>query len=252
MGSGYRDILVPSVALRGFWRPESKKPLTLPQSMPPVGEGYMPLYCAAQWIATKGATIEFDPEDEAIWRAAYDELLSALASEKVRVVGTRNGQREVVPGFQFAGCPVDYPFTDAELEVLAGEALYLRSYPYLDEEHWRKGFNDALINRREDRWTHLMVEKGDVRARWPFFVSETDNEADLRSGMPGRPAKSRHLIEDEFRRRAAAGELADSLVLEAEGLLDWLRSAHPKYPRPSARTIENYIRDEYRRVRATK
>lgn len=252
MGNGYRDPLVPSAALRGLWRAVSKKPLTLPQSIPPSGEGYMPLYCAAQWIATKGATVEFDPEDESVWRVAYDELLSAIASEKVRVVGTCNGQREVVPGFHFAGCQVDYPFGSAELDVLAGEDLYLRSYPYLDEDHWRGGFDDALINRREDRWTRLMVEKSDVRARWRFPLSETYDDADLRSGMPGRPAKSKHLIEDEFRRRAGAGKLADTLALEAELLRAWLRSAHPKYPPPTIRTIQNNLRDEYRRLKSTK
>jgi hypothetical protein len=252
MGSGFRDLLLPSTALRGIWRPVSEKPLTLTQSIPPAGEGYMPLYCAAQWIATKGATVEFDPKDGSFWRTAYDELLSAIASEKVRVVGTHNGQREVVPGFHFAGCQVDYPYSSAELDVLAGEDVYLRSYPYLDEEHWRGGFDDALINRREERWTRLMVEKGDVRARWPYPLSETHEENALRSGMPGRPAKSRHLIEDEFRRRATAGELADSLTVEADVLLEWLRSAHPHYPRPTTRTIENYIRDEYRRQKTTK
>lgn len=252
MGSGYRDILVPSAALRGLWRPVSRKPLTLPQSVPPVGEGYMPLYCAAQWIATKGAAFQFDPEEESVWRSAYDELLSAIASEKVRVVGTRNGQREVVPGFHFADCSVDYPFGSAELNVLAGEDLYLRSYPYLDEEHWRKGFDDALINRREDRWTRLMVEKGDVRTRWPFPLPETDTEASLRTGMPGRPGKSKHLIEDEFRRRATAGELADTLAQEASALVEWLRLKHPNRPRPTVLTIENYIRTEYRRRKPTK
>jgi len=252
MGTGYRDVLLLSAALRGFWRMPSDKPLTLPETIEPTGEGYSPLYCVAQWIATKGATVQFDPEDESVWRVAYEELLAAIASEKVRVVGTRNGQREAIPGFHFAGCQVDYPFGSADLEVLAGEDLYLRSYPYLDEEHWRGGFDDSLINRHEDRWIRLMVEKGDVRARWPFPVPEAHEEAILRSGMPGRPAKSRHLIEDEFKRRARSGKLAESLAMEAKALLDWLSSNYSQYPRPTTRTIENYIRTEYRQLKPTK
>jgi hypothetical protein len=252
LGSGYRDLLFPVAALRGLWRPAPEKTLSLPQSMPPIGEGFMPLYHAAQWIATIGATVEFDPEDQTIWQAAYDQLLSAIASDKVRVVGTRNGQREVIPGFHFAGCAVDYPFNNAELEVVAGEDLYLRSYPYLDEEHWRTGFDDALMNRWQERWTRLMVDKGDVRSRWPFAIDETDQPVELWSGLPGRPAKSKHLIEDEHRRRAAAGELADTLVAEAEALLDWLRTTHPEHAPPTVRTIENNIRDDYRRLKPTK
>lgn len=252
LGSGYRDPLFRSAALRSLWLPVPAKTSTLPNSVPPAGEGYMPLYCAAQWIATKGAIIEFDPEDNTVWRAAYGQLLAAIASELVRVVGTRNGQREVVPGFHFAGCEVDYPFSSAELEVLAGEDLYLRSYPYLDEEHWRGGFDDALMNHRQVRWARLMVEEGDVRSRWPFPTDEIQEIVELQSGLPGRPSKSKHLIEDEFQRRAEAAELADSLSLEAKELHTWLRATYPDYPPPTVKTIENNIRAKYRLKKFTK
>jgi hypothetical protein len=252
MGAGYKDVLLPSAALRGYWRVASEKPFTLPETVAPSGEGYTPLYCVAQWIATKGETVQFDPEDEMVWRAAYDDLLAALASEKVRVVGTRNGQREVLSGYHFAGCQVDYPFGSADVEVLAGEDLYLRSYPYFDDEHWRGGFDDALINRHEERWTRLMLEKGDVRARWPFPVPEGPDDPDRHSGMPGRPGKARHLIEDEFMRRGQSGELAGSLALEARALLDWLSLNYPQHSRPTIRTIQNNIRAEYRRLKGTK
>jgi len=252
MGTGYKDVLLPSAALQGYWRLASEKPPTLPETRAPTGEGYTPLYCVAQWIATKGDTVRFDPQDETIWRPAYDELLAAVASEKVRVIGTRNGQREIISGFHFAGCQVDYPFGSADLEVLAGEDLYLRSYPYLDDEHWRDGFDDALINRNGERWTRLMVEKGDARARWPFPIPEGDDEADLRSGMPGRPGKAKHLIEDEFKRRGQSGALAESLALEAGALLDWLSLNYPQHSRPTIRTIQNNIRADYRRLKGTK
>lgn len=250
--AGYRDLLFPASALRRLWWPVSEQRLNLPQTMPPTGDGYMPLYCAAQWIATEGGVVQFDPEDEAVWRAAYDQLLAAIASEKARVVGTRKGQREVIPGYHFAGRRVDYPFGSADLEMLLDEDLTLRSYPYIDEEHWFGGFDDALITRWEDRWTRLMVERGDVRRRWAYPVPETKVEVILQSGMPGRPPKSKHLVEDEFRRRAAAGELAESLAIEAQALLDWLRSTYPMHPVPTVRTIQNNIRDHYRRLMPTK
>ncbi len=251
LGRGYRRVIMPSAGLRHLWPSRPNKQQSLPPIVPPEGDGYMPLYCAAQWIATKGSTIESDPQDLSIWRVAYDELLAAISSDKVRVVGTRSGQREAVPGYLFAGCEVDYPFGSAEVELLAGEHLYLRSRPYVDEQHWRDGHDDALLNRREDCWTRLMVEKGDVRARW-VFPGEEFGDADMGTGLPGRPGKSKHLIEDEFKRRAAAGELAGSLCEEATALRTWLQTMHPKKPPPTIHTIENNVRDEYRRLKPMK
>ena len=165
--TGYRDILVPSVAVRGFWRKPAESVERLPPTMRPDGDGFMPLYCAAQWIASEGGALDFLPNDPPRWRAAYAELLAAITSDKVRVVGLRAGEREVIGGHIFAGIQVDYPFDDPEVDLMVGAELYLRSYPYLDEEHWRRGFDDALIQKREDKWTRLMVDKAAVRLLWP-------------------------------------------------------------------------------------
>lgn len=397
LGHGFHDILFPSAAILGFWRKPLASTLRLPPLIRPDGDGYMPLYCAAQWIATKGGELDFPPEDPPRWRAAYDILLEAITSERVHVVGLRGGERDKIAGHMFAGIQVDYPYYDADLDLITGAELYLRSYPYIDEEHWRKGFDDALIQRREDKWTRLMVdkagirrllparprksslsmstlplsmspagdgymplycaaewiatkggaldfdiseeqswvpafesllsaiasekvratgirghlresvpaavfaglpvfypsgnttdsflgtgepylqswpynedewrtgysdkitsefedqwsalmvEKGDVRALWPF---DDPASAPLSTGMPGRPSKAKHLIEDEFARRAQSGTLAASLALEAVSLLAWLSKAHPETPRPTKDTIENNIRDAYRASRA--
>jgi hypothetical protein len=53
------------------------------------------------------------------------------------------------------------------------DELHLRSYPYLDEEYWRRGFNDALVDRRGTRWRRLMVLKSDVARFWPFEPTDT-------------------------------------------------------------------------------
>ena len=47
------------------------------------------------------------------------------------------------------------------MELMMSEVLFLRSYPYLDDEHWRGGFDDALVNRRGTRWSRLMVAKSE-------------------------------------------------------------------------------------------
>lgn len=247
LGSGYRDVLVPAKAIMGFWHKPKEQHETLPAVIPPDGDGYMPLYSAAEWIATEGGTIDFDPTDEARWRPAFDQLLGAIASEKVRVVGLRGGIREPVPGYNFAGVLVDYPHTGAPLEVILSGTGYLRSYPYLDELHWRKGFHDALVSRHKDHWTHLLVERGDVRQRWPFAAPET-----AKTGAPGRPALSMHLIFDELERRAKAGTLASKVGDESVQLVAWLKEMHADMPRPKPKTVENQIRDRFRELKHPK
>lgn len=247
LGSGYREVLIPSRALRGFWSPPAERQLALPATVLPTGDGYMPLYCAAQWIATRGDSFKFDPEDRAVWMAAYDQLLSAIASEKVRVVGFRDGQPELVAGYHFAGCAIDYPFGSVEMDLRMGDRLYLRSYPYLDDDHWNGGFDDALVRRGEERWKRLMVERESVRSLWPFGKS-----AETSTGLPGRPTLAKHLIDDELQRRAEAGQLADTLAEEAKALLAWLRNRHPMHAPPTIGTIQNNIRIHYWRLKPTK
>jgi hypothetical protein len=251
LGTGYRDVLIPSVALRGFWHPTEVQVVALPDLMPPTGLGYLPLFCVAQWIATEGGVRDFDPMDVAVWRGAYGDLLAAIASDKVRVVGIKGGQPEPVPSHLFAGIEVDYPYFDASIELIMSHDVILRCHPYIDDEHWRKGFDDALVDRARDHWKRLMAEKGDVRSLWPFEHG-LDVVPDQRTGMPGRPPKSKHLIDDELARRAVSGELAPTLAREASALLLWLIETHKSMARPTVETIENNIRATYRALKSTK
>jgi len=78
----------------------------------PEGTGYMPLYCAAHWIATKGSTLQIDPLDLEVWKSPFSQLLSRISSDEVAVTGLRKGQRKKIEGHIFAGIAVDYPFAD--------------------------------------------------------------------------------------------------------------------------------------------
>ena len=79
---------------------------SLPATVSPEGAGYMPLYCAAQWIATRGGTVDFDPNYLDVWDSAYAELLARIASDQVAVIGVRGTAREKLDGHLFAGIRV--------------------------------------------------------------------------------------------------------------------------------------------------
>jgi hypothetical protein len=243
----YRDVLIPSASIRGLWREPYEKPaLTLPETIMPTGDGYMPLTSAAQWIATEGGTTSFVGDDVERWRPAFEKLLAAIGSDRVRVIGTKNGARELVPGYHFVDCPVQFPHEGGELEMILGEQVHLGTYTYDSEEEWRDGFSDALIGERgKVLWNRLVVAKEDVLALWPFRLEEPP-----KSGLPGRPT-SRHAILGEFRRRVASGIFLKVLSGEAEQLAEWLER-HPQYPPAGAGAIANMIREEHRAAKAMK
>jgi hypothetical protein len=153
------------------------KPNRLPELVKPDGAGYMPLYCAAQWIATRGGTLAINPLDEAIWREAFKDLRDRIVSGDVKVVGERpDGVSEEISGAHFASCSVDYPFSDRRLlnfnDRVLGNEFCLVSRPYLDDEYWRRGgYDDRLENRQGVRWRRLQV-KADVARCWPFGKSQ--------------------------------------------------------------------------------
>ena len=72
-----------------------------------------------------------------------------------------------------------------------------------------------------------------------------------KSGMPGRPSP-KHLYLKEMKRRAKEDLLQDSLAQEARDLWDWMDQKHPELNRGRVKSIENVIRDDYRRLQAAK
>jgi hypothetical protein len=214
----------------------------LPELVKPDGVGYMPLYCAAQWIVTRGGTREINPLDEALWREAFKEFLDRIASEDVKVLGVRSdGATETVSSIHFASCQVNYPFSDVCFDLTRSKRLCLFSRPYLDDERWRGSFNDSLEDRRGVRWRQLMVLKADVASYWPFAAA-----LDHRTGAPGRPSVM-HLVEEEYHARWQRGEVETRLAAEAKALADWLRTEHPHAPPLTRKTIENRLREDHRR-----
>jgi hypothetical protein len=202
----YRDITVPMGGVRGLWgvRPPPMPQTRLPGLVRPDGPGVMPLYCAAQWIATEGGAIDFDPTQAGRWILAYGELLARISSDEMKVIGFRDGMREPVPGYQFAGVKVSYPFVDTPFELILSDEMYLQSYAYTDEKTWLAGLDDCLLKHRGPKWARLVVLRADVAKLWPFAQAggelPSPDPSTYRSGGPGRPS-SMYLVEAEFRRR---------------------------------------------------
>ncbi|KRE14238.1 hypothetical protein ASE66_12615 [Bosea sp. Root483D1] len=247
----YRDVTVPTGHVRGLWKARSPKPdrIVLPELERPDGPGYMPLYCAAQWIATQGGTVDFDPLQTDRWKSAYGELLARISSDDVKVIGFRDGMREPVPGYQFAGVKMSYPFIDTAIDLILGDEMYLQSYAFTDEEDWLGGLDDSLVKHGRPKWARLVVLGSDVARLWAYPQDGSrQDQSDLssyRSGGPGRPS-AMHLVEAEFHRRCKQGSVEPPLAKEAAFLASWLRTYHPTAPPLTPKTIGNRLMAAFR------
>ena len=76
---------------------------------------------------------------------------------------------------------------------------------------------------------------------------DSNKSPKIHTGCPGRPT-ARHLFMAELRRRDEAGEKCSTIGAEAAALREWLINVHPDIAAPTARSIENAIRPEFRRA----
>jgi hypothetical protein len=240
---GYDKLAFRRQHVMSIWNPlrMDRKEVTLPETVRPDGPGYMPLYCAVQWIATRGGTFSFEPTYATVWDQAYTELLTRISTEELAVTGIRRGIREKLEGHLFASIVVDHIFGDKSIDMIFMDELHLQSYVYIDEEHWRRGFDDCLRNRDGIQWSQLMVRKSDVARWWPF-----DAKPQASSGAPGRPT-SIHLVKAGYDARWERGEVLGRIGLEAEALAAWLADKHPELPQLTPKTIVNNLGAEHRR-----
>lgn len=243
----FEHVTVPRDAITQIWRPLPEQPEpVMPPLIAPEGSGYMPFFCAVQWVATEGGAIEIDPKDVRIWERSYRTVLDKVASGQVRISGVRDGLRQPIDGIIFADCMIDYPYQNTTLEMSLSEEFILLSHDYVDEKTWRSGFDDRIENRWGKLWIRLMVDKVDVAREWSYGTE--DNELDvalLPTGAPGRPTVM-HLVKAEFERRRDAGRLEASLTAQAEELVEWLRTKHPRARALKPKTIANNLRAAFR------
>lgn len=242
--SGYNDLAFKRHLVMSIWQSNRmERGLYLPETIAPAGPGHMPLYCAAQWIATQGGKVNFEPTSALIWERAYSELIARISSNEVTVTGMGGGVRSKLEGHLFASIAIAYPFADTAFDLILSDELYLQSYVFLDDEHWRKGFDDSLQDRQGTHWSQLMVPKSDIARWWPFSTEPMLDQAS--SGAPGRPT-SMHLVTLEYSKRWERGDVHKKIGDEAKVLAAWLIKTHPTSPRLTAKTITNNLRAEHR------
>ncbi|WP_131522866.1 hypothetical protein [Nitrobacter sp. Nb-311A] len=73
----------------------------LPPLITPEGDGFMPLFSSAHWIAVCGGTRKANPKDEEFWPRVYRELLEAICSGGICVVGSRPPSTVSLPASQY-------------------------------------------------------------------------------------------------------------------------------------------------------
>ena len=104
----------------------------------------------------------------------------------------------------------------------------------------------------------IMVQKSPhATAHWPFVGNESGAEETkspgpslMGTGAPGRPATSVQFCLQQMQARAAGGELAGTLQAEAAYLAQWVKNAYNDIQAPTAKTVENKLRDDYKRLKA--
>ena len=239
----YENVILSMDKIIHIW-PEIEpnlKQYSLPSLMKPEGGGYMPLFCAAQWIVTKGGTVEFDPAENEKWHNSFSELLARISANDISVTGVTDGERVPVEHYLFAGIKYNYPWNiESMFNLLDSKDLYLNIEIYCGEEYWLKSNGDTLENRYRKKYTKLMVSKDDIARNWSFdatFISK--------NGAPGRPSLM-HLAEAEFLVRCDQRKVENSVTKESEALANWLEITHQQVRPLTAKTIKNKIAARFR------
>ena len=94
-----------------------------------------------------------------------------------------------------------------------------------------------------------LADERKQRKSLELLVEKHEEELELyRTGAPGRPGSS-HLVVDEFKKRAARGEVEGTLADQSRVLAQWLRNAHPQAHPITPGRIENVLRIDFSETR---
>jgi hypothetical protein len=176
------------------------------------------------------------------WQAAAIALLRHLHRGALRPTAMgSDGMPYEVPPHLWAAESAEALFDNGGyLEVRSGKLVVPRR-PITAED-------TAIVLVDGDQLQDLITAILDEGTASPPAVppaSETQQLDVGRRGKPGRPSPTAQPIEEELRRRAAAGECASGLRAEAKALLAWAVKTYPNEHHMTVEGLENRIRDLY-------
>jgi hypothetical protein len=187
-----------------------------------------------QLAATMGVVTNEPPQPVMIVDEAVRQLWTALQTGQIEATAPHGVSRRIVPAVEWQASPDPeanqvYAFTTRLAVIGAGDPA------------------------------QVLFPRASLAARWP--VPKPAGALDLpdllpphgagppiKTGAPGRPT-SMHLIEAEFQRMKAGGEVPATLAETARRLEAWLKMTHPTYPPATATTIETRLRQSFREAK---
>ena len=208
----YTDIAVDAIAARREWPAAAKLPDRPPNLVRPDGHGYMPLFCAVHWIASRGGAVDVGWDAEG-WENAYADLLDRVAANEVELVGTRGGQRERIEPYELALSSIVYPWDDHIAAAMAlGGSTALFSTAHADERLVTEGLGDYVRNADGPIWSMLLVRKEQVAKG--STRSAAAEPMTIVAGQ-GRPT-SRPYVKAQFEARMKNGDVLPTLRSESK------------------------------------
>jgi hypothetical protein len=166
-----------------------------PALIKPEGNGYMPLFSALLWIATRGFAAKPNKPNNKTWTDAYQQLVNAVASEKVKAMGRRGADSEAIPAALFAACPIVGFWEGYSQSRALSDEMYLRGGFYANHVQWID-HSDQLVVGVEIIWKQIVVQKSDVGREWPYHLITSANrsQSDHRDAPDSGKASARSIV----------------------------------------------------------
>ena len=116
-------------------------------------------------------------DDDTAWNSSVDKLFPLLCDGSIELIGLVCGRSRAEPiqPHSLALVRLLSPFKDW---VGVNSSAHIVTFPFVDDEHWRRGFNDQLYHNSQviPAWTHLQVRKADVLSLSPKPTSTVKSE----------------------------------------------------------------------------
>jgi hypothetical protein len=231
----FSEIIFRREDLKGLWEELLIQPYMIEPMMRAGTAGYVPLCSAVHWIMTEAGQKVQHLEDSQLWKASVDRLLPLISTGEVQIIGTApGGTPETIEGHIFAGILVSEPM-QVSFEMITGDSPWISCTSYIDEEHWKNGFNDELYlhGSATASWTHLQVKKANVLREFSALMDKSIPAAKSSDPMP----KMRTDIREIARQLWPDGKTPPRVKERDEAI-----RAKFKNP-PSERTIRRALKD---------